>query len=326
MSDSRNEVAAAPVLGATGKTKIMIIGDSVTHGSDGDFTWRYRLYKSLKRVEFVGPHTGLKSLKVTEDYDTNYYANHNFDKSHAARWGMNLNFPEIPWTTLMTTYTPDVVVCYLGFNDTFWLLQSAQQMATAWGAFITALRSVNPNVKIVLGRLPQTWVAGINEFNDMMPSVAKQYSTAESPVVITRKPVFDKDKDTWDTVHPSTTGEVKIAKAVARALEKLGVCVADNWPAKARNKPLNTSTINSMSVASRNITMNYTYGVGVQACYVWFKLGGGSWTQFMMGTDPNLSSMVMNSMSPGSYQFKLQSYKGTMVDNGYGNIYSIVVT
>jgi hypothetical protein len=40
----------------------MIVGDSITHGAEGDFTWRYRLAKWLEaedvKFEFKGPYIG----------------------------------------------------------------------------------------------------------------------------------------------------------------------------------------------------------------------------------------------------------------------------
>lgn len=40
-------------------TRIMIVGDSITHGHDGDFTWRYRIWEWFRdstdmNVNFVG--------------------------------------------------------------------------------------------------------------------------------------------------------------------------------------------------------------------------------------------------------------------------------
>lgn len=46
----------------TDSMKIMVVGDSISHGREGDFTWRYRLYQWLKSekvdFEFVGPFIG----------------------------------------------------------------------------------------------------------------------------------------------------------------------------------------------------------------------------------------------------------------------------
>lgn len=46
--------------------KIMIAGDSITHGHEGDFTWRYRIWEWLRAnnvsVDFVGPYKGQSAV------------------------------------------------------------------------------------------------------------------------------------------------------------------------------------------------------------------------------------------------------------------------
>lgn len=43
--------------------RIMVVGDSITQGSSGDYTWRYRLWRHLTdrgvRVDLVGPRDDL---------------------------------------------------------------------------------------------------------------------------------------------------------------------------------------------------------------------------------------------------------------------------
>lgn len=34
-----------PPSSGTRKGRMLIVGDSITHGQDGDFTWRYRLWQ-----------------------------------------------------------------------------------------------------------------------------------------------------------------------------------------------------------------------------------------------------------------------------------------
>ena len=50
-------------------TRIMIAGDSITHGQEGDYTWRYRLWEWLTKqnvaFDFVGPYTGLWHLEFS---------------------------------------------------------------------------------------------------------------------------------------------------------------------------------------------------------------------------------------------------------------------
>lgn len=50
---------------STGKDellKVMIVGDSITHGHEGDFTWRYRIWEWFRAnnisVDLVGPYRG----------------------------------------------------------------------------------------------------------------------------------------------------------------------------------------------------------------------------------------------------------------------------
>lgn len=46
--------------------KIMVVGDSISHGHEGDYTWRYRMFKWLQAsgvsADFVGPYLGKASL------------------------------------------------------------------------------------------------------------------------------------------------------------------------------------------------------------------------------------------------------------------------
>ena len=69
----------------------MVVGDSISHGSAGDYTWRYRLWKHLTgngvAVDFVGPRRGLfDSVRSPsgEVIDTNTYADRAFDSDHNA--------------------------------------------------------------------------------------------------------------------------------------------------------------------------------------------------------------------------------------------------
>jgi hypothetical protein len=44
------------------KLKVIIVGDSISQGREGDFTWRYRIWEWFQsqgvEVDFVGPYTG----------------------------------------------------------------------------------------------------------------------------------------------------------------------------------------------------------------------------------------------------------------------------
>ena len=48
---------------SSGEIRIMLVGDSITQGSTGDHTWRYRLWQHLRAdrvpVRFAGPRHDL---------------------------------------------------------------------------------------------------------------------------------------------------------------------------------------------------------------------------------------------------------------------------
>lgn len=54
-----------------GAISMMIVGDSLTQGSEGDWTWRYRLWEWLKSqevlVDFVGPFLGTRPTTASLD-------------------------------------------------------------------------------------------------------------------------------------------------------------------------------------------------------------------------------------------------------------------
>lgn len=56
------ENSSSEVQKRQGGTKVLIVGDSMTHCNEGDYTWRYRISEWLRSqnvaVDFVGPYQG----------------------------------------------------------------------------------------------------------------------------------------------------------------------------------------------------------------------------------------------------------------------------
>ena len=92
--------------------RILLVGDSVTQGSAGDWTWRYRLWEHLDAagVEFdlVGPRTDLYD-NIAGEHGSAAYADGEFDRDHAARWGMQVEVLDVPIADLVAEHRPDVV-------------------------------------------------------------------------------------------------------------------------------------------------------------------------------------------------------------------------
>ncbi len=207
--------------------KVLIVGDSISQGSSGDWTWRYRLAAHLDgagvAVDFVGPRQDLFD-NVAQQFGASDYLDPSFDLDHAARWGMRLDTLDIPISTLVSTYQPDVVVEMLGDNDLS-AGQSASQVADSLDGFVAEARSVDPSLEFVLTHDPRHLLQPeVPDFNAAIDSLAAQLDSPESPVVVAEAAAgFDDYTDTWDGAHPNARGELKIAAAIADALSELGI-------------------------------------------------------------------------------------------------------
>ncbi len=224
--------ATQAVAGAT-PTRVLIVGDSVTIGDAGDYTWRYFSWKGLEEtgaaVDFVGP--GRATHDTVTNTDSGTYADPTFDQDHAAKWGRSMwamldrdKFPDSARINdLVRVHDPDVVVEMLGFNDLTWAESGAVRMGAQVREFVAEARSAKPSVDVVLGGVPQVWKAQAAQFNAALPALAAELSTPTSRVVAAGVPVFVEGVDTYDPAHPTTLGQVKIAWGVSVALAALGL-------------------------------------------------------------------------------------------------------
>ena len=173
---------AAAVAPADGATRILIVGDSITQGSVGDYTWRYFLWKHLQaagtEVDFVGPNQGLYGLQ-DGDVTNPDYADAEFDQDHASQWGLSVTYLDCgcwgnpTWThsatELAENYDPDVVITDLGTNDLTFLAQSPDQLLDEQDAFIEEIREVRPDTKFV-------------SYNQALPGWAASVSTTKRSI------------------------------------------------------------------------------------------------------------------------------------------------
>jgi hypothetical protein len=214
-------------------TKIMIIGDSITEGSQGDYTWRYWLWKHLTahvagELHFVGPRHGLDDLSEdTPNEDSMDYADPAFENAHDSLWGQ-------PYTAIMTAiedhvreYRPDILLTLLGINDFAWYGEDAFEVEQDLRIYIAEARRARRDVKFAFGHvLPTARAAGdpafgatVSEFNNRLDKTAAELSLDFSPIVVVPADGgFDAASHTWDGTHPNTRGELRIAAAFGDTL------------------------------------------------------------------------------------------------------------
>jgi hypothetical protein len=225
--DAWSNVAEVKVRG-TAPANVLVIGDSGTIGSTGDWTWRYRLWEHLAtvapgQVDFVGSRDDLFD-QGSRTYGHQDYVDPDFDRDHAGHWGLSFAFPETPVDQVVTDHDVDVVVEMLGIDDLAFLLHTPARVAADARDLVASARAANPDVDVVLGEVTQTWLPGAAELNVRLHDLAAELDDAQSRVVVAETADgFSRRLDTYDRSHANARGEVRIAAALADALAAAGL-------------------------------------------------------------------------------------------------------
>ena len=296
---------------------ILMLGDSITQGYAYNQTYRYPLWKKLIDETATFDFVGSMDSNVDDTYSRVWlfpdYKSKAFDRNHEGHWGWSTDnilmgiAPSPGLSTWLQGYTPDIVVIHLGANDAAQNFP-VSKTKTNLGTIIDLVRADNPRVKILLDlMIPCGFcgTGGIEPINAMIPGLAAEKTTAQSPILVvdqhTGFDLYDPGNDTYDGIHPSATGEEKMAtKLIAglRALSALssvtqgtvtpsangtrGTSVTDNsgvvWTIDANNNVLRNGIPFNSGWGSELLWWNgvvYHKGVGTLHWYSW---SGTTWT------------------------------------------------
>jgi lysophospholipase L1-like esterase len=319
-----------PAVPAPGATKLMIVGDSITHGSTGDWTWRYRLYQHLAAsgaaVDFVGPYRDLDNIITPDIKDRDLaYKDPRFDQDHAAQYGQPLSEEAKVIKDKVSKYNPDYVVALLGINDLGWYKVDPSLAELSLKLFIANARAGKPNVRIILGKILPAglaasdpgYAARADDFNRRLVAAATTFTTAESPIgVADGGPGYAPDEHTWDGTHPNPRGEVRIAAAFADVLATT-FGLGRVYPRPFPDLPVGPDEAPKLSVQSTGPTtaeMKWTPSFGATGYWVWMKddFLTKKWTK--LPTPLNLQTnpwQVRNLAAGVTYRYRLQAAKGT---------------
>lgn len=216
--------------------RILITGDSITQGSSGDYTWRYRLWNKLASTapgatSLVGTRTDLYD-NVNDAFGSQYYAASFASKSHAAQWG-DAFVHELPHIASQVSISgANVLVVALGSNDLTFFTSPADTIANL-RTYIQRARTAAPGIDVVVGEVVNrydpwaaTYVlnAEANDYAARLATLAKQMNTSSQRVVTARtRTGWDAKIHTWDGTHPNPTGEKVLAQRISEGLAKIGV-------------------------------------------------------------------------------------------------------
>ncbi|GGQ05152.1 GDSL-type esterase/lipase family protein [Streptomyces roseolilacinus] len=216
------------------RPRFMFVGDSMTIGSAGEHTWRYRMWQHLEAslgpggYAIVGPRTTLYDPEAGAAVST-AYADPAFPeeaRAHLAGWGEGwLHMAPLVGEAVAATGA-NVLLVSLGLIDLGFYTNSDQTVENV-RAFLAAARAADPDVRAVL--LPvipniraeeePPFAAECARFNRLLAQTVADLHTRRSPLVLAAPPAdYDLRTDTYDGTHPGPAGEHKLAAAFVAAL------------------------------------------------------------------------------------------------------------
>lgn len=219
---------------ASAQTRIMPLGDSITHGGGGFCAYRYELWFELSsggyNVDFVGRRNDTNSGDPTAAWYPNYLTT--FDRDHEGYWGWRTDEIEAIVTAAATAGLPDIVLVHLGTNDIGQMGAAGVTNADAnLRAIIGNLRTVVPNVTVLLAQVTPIGMgssyfaneAQVGPLNSVIATIVTDSTTAQSPVILVdQNSGFDLGTMMQgDGLHPNLLGEAQMAAVWLDVLDSL---------------------------------------------------------------------------------------------------------
>ncbi|MEW2130726.1 GDSL-type esterase/lipase family protein [Streptomyces sp. NPDC005435] len=210
--------------------RFMPVGDSMTIGSAGEHTWRYRMWQHLRTTyggpfRIVGPRETLYD-QATQSADSHEYADPGFPRAHLAGWGEGWLHMAPLIGDAVRAHRADVLLVSLGLID-LGFYTNAEQTTDNVRAFVEAARSARPRVRMVLlPVIPNVRAAEdapfadqVTLFNTLLAKTVADLDEPRSPLLLASAPSgWDIHTDTYDGTHPNASGEHRIAGAFAGAM------------------------------------------------------------------------------------------------------------
>ncbi len=213
----------------------MFVGDSMTIGRAGDYTWRYRMWQHLDST-FAGPYRIVGPR--CEVYDTtadapvsHAYADPGFPehaRRHLAGWGEGWQHMAPVMGETVAAHRPDVLLVSLGLID-LGFYTDAEQTAANVRRFTAGARAAHPGIRMVLlPVIPNSraeedapFAAEVDRFNDLLAKAVADLTTDASPILLAARPAsYDIHRDTYDGTHPNASGEHRLAGEFAAVLHQ----------------------------------------------------------------------------------------------------------
>ncbi|KAK4163942.1 carbohydrate esterase family 3 protein [Cladorrhinum sp. PSN259] len=202
------------------KLKVMFLGDSITEIT----CWRPQVWSQLvsanltSSIQLVGSMNSVSgSCSKPAGFDARHeghsgYQAYDVARTYIAGW--------------VKSTKPDIVNFMLGTNDVNIGKRDANTILNAYTSILTAIRSANPNVSVIIDKMiPTSWSdTTIESVNTQIPAWASKNSTPQSPITVadcSRAAGMTNAMLQGDKVHPNSQGDAFIAKQIGPVLIKV---------------------------------------------------------------------------------------------------------
>lgn len=215
--------------------RFLFVGDSMTIGRAGDYTWRYRMWQHLDTTlggpyEIVGPRCELYDTDAAAPV-SHAYADPGFPghaRRHLAGWGEGWQHMAPLIGPAVRDGRPDVLLVSLGLID-LGFYTAADETAANARRFVAEARAARPGIRMVL--LPvipnvraeedAPFAAEVDRFNELLAKAVADLTTAASPILLAARPAsYEIRDDTYDGTHPNASGEHRLAGEFAAVLHQ----------------------------------------------------------------------------------------------------------
>ncbi|KAL2021855.1 hypothetical protein VTK56DRAFT_6450 [Thermocarpiscus australiensis] len=236
--------------------KVMVVGDSISHGREGDWTWRYRIWEWFGQqglsVSFVGPYQGTvppdepeppqppplaseparpRPLRTDGGYAVGVAKVFLANSSHFAASGRQAYQAKWLIAEQVAAHQPDFCFVQLGFNDLGWGVTGPADTIASMKCLIDQARSAKPDLKFAIANVPhRTDIPGREDlpvntdiYNALLARWIPAWSSPESPIALVRfcenySCSGTTSEAAYDGLHPNALGEYQLAQAFSRTL------------------------------------------------------------------------------------------------------------
>ncbi|MFI5497111.1 fibronectin type III domain-containing protein [Actinoplanes sp. NPDC051859] len=341
--------------------KVMVVGDSMSQGYEGDYTWRYRLSQWFRAnnitVDFVGPHHGTRppdapappeppALTTSPDTGAPSAANPptagayapgiTFDSDHFAVWGRQAAQVKTQIRQAVSTYQPDLLLVGLGFNDMGWFVSGAQGTLDSIKTLVDEARAAKPDVDLALANVPQRTridnrqdlIDNTNSYNDMLVRAIPSWSTTASRIeLVDWRKAYDCGPDAcpggYDGLHPNALGEHQIAGAFGKTLhEKWRLgAQAPSVPNSVPGRPTPVPANVKAASSPLGVTVTWDAVFGAYGYDIRSRVSGGSWNEWRVGANRYDTTWTVDGLT---WEYQVRTNNGEGVRSAWSPLVSAI--